>query len=111
MACPSIWLPSTTGRRSSLRATVTKLRLLVVGRAHIHDVDQMRGVAPGGEALDRHVPRRVPCGLVRDLDQHPILVEGDVAGELGQRLGRPQVLGQAFERRELDALSTSVRGK
>ena len=33
MACPSIWLPSTTGRRSSLRATVTKLRLLSsVGR-------------------------------------------------------------------------------
>ena len=40
----------------------------VVGGADVHDVDQVRGVAPGGEALDGHVPRLVPRGLVRDLD-------------------------------------------
>ena len=75
----------------------------VVGRADVHDVDEVRGVAPGGEALARHVPWRVPRRLVRDLDQHPVLVEGNVAVEFGQRFWRPQALRQAFERVELNA--------
>ena len=51
----------------------------------------------------RHIAWRVPCGLVRDLDPDAVLVEGDVAGELGQRFRRPQALGQARRGLEVDA--------
>jgi len=46
----------------------------------------------------RHVARRVPGSLVGDLDPHPVLVEGNVPGELGQGCRGPQALRQAFDR-------------
>ena len=63
IACPSIWLPSTTGRRPSLRATPTK-RQVAVG-ADVQQVDQVRGVTPGGEPLDGDVACRRPAGARR----------------------------------------------
>ena len=60
----------------------------VLGGADIHDVDEMRGIAPGREPLHRHVLCGVPLGLVRDLNPDPVLIEGCVAGQLRERLRR-----------------------
>ncbi len=81
MACPSIWLPSTTGRRSSLRATVTKVRPSSVGRTSMTST-RCVGIAPGREPLHGHVAGGVSRGLVGDLDSHQVLVERGVTGKL-----------------------------
>ena len=63
----------------------------VVRGAHVHDVDQVRGVAPGGEALDGDIPGGVPRGFVRDLYPDPVLIEGHMAGQRGELRRRSEV--------------------
>ena len=111
MACPSIWLPSTTGRRSSPRATPKK-REPVLGGTDVHHVNQMRGIAPRGEPLHRHVLCGVPLGLVSDLNPDPVLIERCVVGQLRERsAGRTQPDKPSDDPSESPSRSMSSRGK
>src|ERR1700722_14731449 len=49
--------------------------------ADVQLVDQMRGIAPGGEPLDGHIPWGVTLATIGDLDPHLVLVEGSESGQ------------------------------
>ncbi len=49
--------------------------------ADVQLVDQVRGIAPGGEPLDGHIPWGVTFAAIGDLDPHPVLVEGSESGQ------------------------------
>ena len=70
----------------------------LVGGSDVHDVDEVRGIAPGGEPLHRDIALLVPVVLVGDLDHDPVLVEGDVVREPRLAVRRAQVIGQALAR-------------
>ena len=90
MAWPSIWLPSTTGRRQSA-AGDADVATVAVG-PHVQQLDQVCSVAPGREALERDVARR--RAAVHELDPDTVVVEGRVARQPVEPRGR---LGAAPE--------------
>ena len=86
------WLARASGcprRRAAARRSEGADEGEIAVRSHVHDVDQVGGVAPGREPLDGDITILVSLATIDDLDAHPVRVEGAVSGKRVKAVRRP----------------------
>ena len=76
--CPR---PPGAASRAGHRGAEATVAAVALG-PHVEDLDEVGGVAPGGEALGRDVAGSLARHGVHELEPHPLVVEGDVLGQV-----------------------------